>query len=127
MKTVKQLEGYIVGELATLKLIMSIMKLEARLAGLSIVPLLLNLCLLFIVLITLWLLGMVVLVYFLSLFFQSALPAIFLVLLLNGLFFIVLIAYLLFNVRKMSFEKTRKCISNLRTKDDHEREKGSHD
>lgn len=111
MNLFEQIEGLVSNKLATMKTILSIFKLEARLAGLSIFPLILNVCLLFIIIITLWLSTMVIIGYVALLFLGTFLPSIFLILILNLVLFIALLRYLSFNLKSMSFEKTRAFLS----------------
>ena len=118
MKFFEQIEGLVSNKLATLKTMHSIFKLEARLAGLSVYPLLLNLCMLFVVLITLWLSVMLLIGYFILLCFGSLLLAFIFISVLNlGLLF-GLLKYLSFNLRNMSFEKTRTYLSSKESSED---------
>lgn len=107
----EQIEGLINSKISVFKTLFSIFKLEARLAGLSVYPLLLNVCMLFIVLFTLWLSTMLVIGYFAMLFLHTLLQAVFFVILLNLILFFILIKFLTYNLANMSFEKTRACLS----------------
>ena len=107
----EHLEGLVSSKLGILHTAIAMVKLEARLAGLSIFPLLLNVCFLFVVLITLWFTAMLLLGYFAIVAFGNNLLGVLLVFLFNLAVFFVLLNYLSFNLRKMSFEKTRKYFS----------------
>jgi hypothetical protein len=88
-----------------------------RLAGLSVYPLLVNLCGLLIVLMTVWSLGMILLGYWFFFVFGDVVWSVVLLLLINmGLLF-SLLYYLLFNLKKMSFEKTRHYFSKKESPD----------
>lgn len=112
MKILEHIEGLVSGKLAIVKMVMQMVKLEARLAGLSVYPLLINLCMLLIVLMTTWLAATVLMGYGLLLAFERPVVAILSVLVLNIVLLGVLLNYLSFNLRKMSFEKTREFFSN---------------
>jgi hypothetical protein len=118
IKIFEEVEGFVSNKLSSIKTTFSIFKLEARLAGLSVFPLLLNMCMLFVVLITLWLSTMTLIGYFCALFGGTFLSAVFLIFILNlGLFF-GLIKYLTYNLDNMSFKKTRMNLSPRESSDD---------
>lgn len=110
-KFFEQIEGLINSKISVFKTLFSIFKLEARLAGLSVYPLLLNVCLLFVILITLWLSIMLVIGCCAMLFLHTILQATFFIILLNLILFFILLKYLTFNLSNMSFEKTRAYLS----------------
>lgn len=112
MKIIEEIEGLVSSKLAVMKTMMSIIKLETRLAGLSIFPLLLNVCMLLIVLMTLWASTMTLLGYFLIVTFDNPMLAIGSIVLLNLAIILGLSKYLAFNLKQMSFEKTREYILN---------------
>lgn len=112
MKIFEHIEGLVYGKLSIVKMVMEMVRLEARLAGLSVYPLLINLCMLLIVLMTTWLVAMVLMGYGVLLAFERPLVAIISVLALNVVLLGVLLNYLSFNLKKMSFEKTREFFSN---------------
>jgi len=120
MKVIEELEGLVSSKWGVVTSLISLIKLEARLAGLSIVPLLLNLFVLFIVLTTVWLTAMVMLGYGILHLYGSGMIAISSVLLINIVALAILIKYLTFNLKKMSFEKTRHYFSSNQEPDDHE-------
>lgn len=118
IKIFEEIEGLVSSKISTLKIIFSIFRLEARLAGLSVYPLVLNMCMLFVVLITLWLSTMFLIGYFAVLFFGTLLLAVFLIIFLNLGFLFGLLKYLTFNLNNMSFEKTRACLSPKESSED---------
>lgn len=120
MKLFEEIEGLFSSQIMVIKSMFSIIKLEAKLAGLSVFPLLVNVCMLLIVLMTTWLFTMTIVGYFALLVFDNLLYTLLFVLFLNALVFIGLLKYLAFNLRNMSFEKTRAFMS--KTENDHEPE-----
>lgn len=111
MEALKQLESLIYEKISVFKTVLTLIRLEAKLAGLSVFPLLLNVCMLFIVLLTVWFSGMFFLGYCISLVSNRLFLAIFSVLLLNIGLLIGLLKYLSFNLKNMSFQKTREYFS----------------
>ncbi|QMT60980.1 hypothetical protein [Legionella sp. PC997] len=119
MDALKHLEALITAKIAVFKTVYSLFRLEAQLAGLSVFPLLLNICMLFVGLITIWLTAMVfigylvfwVSGYWVLLISHRILISILFVLLLNGGLLLGLLKYLSFNLKSMSFPKTREYFS----------------
>jgi hypothetical protein len=107
MKLIDEVEGFISGQFNSIKMVLSLIRLEAKLAGLTLVPLLVNLCMLFVILITFWLSTMVLLGYFIVNTTHHLYWALGTVTALNLVLFAALLKYLTFNMRAMSFEKTR--------------------
>ncbi|WP_454785048.1 hypothetical protein [Legionella sp. WA2024007413] len=107
MEFLKQLKELINAKISVYKTAYSLLSLEAQLARLSIVPLLLTIFMLFIVLITVWLSITVLIGYSFFLFFNRPILAFFLIIFLNIGLLLGLIRYLSFNIKNMSFEKTR--------------------
>lgn len=125
MSVLKEVEGLISSKIDVFKTAFSMMKMEATLAGLSLYPLVLNVCLLLVVLMTTWLFAMLLLAYFSTVAFNNMVLSLLSIVILNGLLLAGLMKYLLFNLRKMSFEKTREFISKKERPHD-EQEKKSH-
>ena len=115
MNIIEHLEGLVSGKIRILKLVTRIMKLEAKLAGLSIYPLLINVCLLLITLTTLWLSAMLLFGYLLTQLVGNAFFGISIVLLFNLGFSFLLAKYLRSNLEKMSFKKTRAYFARQNT------------
>lgn len=112
MKIVENIAGLVSSKIEILKSVTSIIKLETKLAALSIFPLIMNVCLLFVVLLSLWLSSMTLLGYSFHYLFNNTFISLGLLVLLNLIFFFVLYHSLLMNLKKMSFEKTREYFSN---------------
>ena len=112
MTFLASLEGFVYDYLAEIKALLAMVKAEVRLAGLSVLPLLLSLVCLFVVVITTWLSMLVLMGYFFlwttgSLFFT--LSSVFII---NMLLLLLLIVSVRFNLRQMTFEKTRRYFSH---------------
>lgn len=119
MKAFKALQGLVSGELKIINTLIAIIKLEARLAGSSIVPLLVNLMLLFLVLLTTWVAAVVILSYVMIAAFDNVLASLLVILLLHIGILLGLVKYLQFNLKSMSFEKTRAFFSTENNNNDH--------
>lgn len=107
MKLLEEAEGYVSDKLGVIKKLLSLMRMEAQLAGLSVYPLLLNLCALFVVFISVWFLAMFLIGYCISLVLGSLVWTVLCIFLFNLACLLGLLKYLAFNIRNMSFEKTR--------------------
>ena len=117
MRFIEELEGLVSSRIGVIKTCISMTKLEAKLAGLSIFPLLINLCMLLVSLTCIWLTAMGMLTYLLVQTFDSVLIALAFVFLFNSALLGLLCKYLLYNLKKMSFEKTRAYLSRRRESD----------
>lgn len=118
IKILEQIEGLVSSKFETFRTILSIFKLEAKLAGLSVYPLLLNTCMIFVVLITVWLSAMFLIGYFAVLYWGTLLLAISAILFFNLILLLGLLKYLIYNLRSMSFEKTRAYLSPQESSED---------
>lgn len=123
MDVLKQIEQFFSARIALIKTMCTMMQLEARLAALSIFPLLISICLLLIILMTSWLLISLLVGYGILLFSNNFLLSLFLVFLLNVVLLLCLVKYLAFNLKNMSFEKTRAYFSQNKSIDDEQFEK----
>lgn len=119
MKLLEELEGYLTSQFNTLKMLFSLIKLEAKLAGLAIPSLIITLCMLFIILISFWATFTSLLGYFIYNQFHSMWWAISGPLLLNFIMLGILITYFIHHLKAMSFEKTRHYLNAQGN--DHER------
>lgn len=112
MKAVEAIEGIVTSNISKIKTIIAIVKLETQLAGLSIIPLVLNLFMLSAVCISTWglvnLLAGVLLVKVLG---HQWVLIIGLLSVINVGVCLILIKYLAFNLKGISFEKTRALLS----------------
>ncbi|MCR9191216.1 MAG: hypothetical protein NXI01_00960 [Gammaproteobacteria bacterium] len=102
------------------------MKLETKLAGLSIYPLLLNLCFLFVIMITTWLSTMLFLGHGMVLWTHNIVASIGCMLILNLFLMFGMLKYLAYNLKNMSFEKTRAHLLHMRAKQHDERPLENH-
>jgi len=123
MPVLEELEGLISSKWGIFTSLLSLIKLEVKLAGLSIYPLLLNLFMLFIILITVWCAAMLMFGYWIMQAYNSGFIAISAVLLLNTVLLVILLKYLMFNLRSMSFEKTRLYLSRQKEGNDNDLKK----
>jgi hypothetical protein len=118
MTFLASLEGFVYDYLAEIKALLAMVKGEARLAGLSVLPLLLSLVCLFVVVITTWLSLLVLMGYC----FLWATGSLFLslssVFISNLLLLLGLIISVKFNFRQMTFEKTRRYFSHEGSKNE---------
>ncbi len=111
MRLLNELEGYVSSQFSVIKTALTMTKLEAKLAGLSLYPLLINVCFLLVCLTSTWVTLMVAFGYVLVYFFGSLPLAFSGVLLLNIITAGLLLKYLRFNLKQMSFQKTRAYLS----------------
>ena len=111
MRFIHEMEGLVSSQLNLIKTGFSMTKLEARLAILSIYPLIINVCMLFVVLLSSWLTAMGMLFYGLMHVVDSLILALSGIFLFNLLILAILFKYLLFNLKNMSFEKTRAYLA----------------
>ena len=120
MKIFEHLEGLASSDVGITKTVLSIIKLETRLAGLTVYPLIINICMVLIVLMTIWVSLMCLIGFFISHAFESPLIALSSVLGLNVFLLIILLFYLNYNLKNMSFEKSRAYFSAI-GKDEHDK------
>jgi hypothetical protein len=118
MEALKQVEGLIAAKLSLFKSVLSLIRLEARLAGLSVFPLLLSICMILIVLMTFWLLTSLLIGYGFFYIVNNYLFTLFLLLLLNLVVLLTLAKLLTVHIKNMSFAKTRSYFSEQVDKDD---------
>jgi hypothetical protein len=111
MSFLHEIESLVSAQYHVVKTAISLLKLETRLAGLSIFPLLLNLCLLLIGIMGTWTSAMLAVGYILYGFIPNLLFCILSVLFLNLGIVLGLLRYLSFNLNNMSFEKTRQFLT----------------
>ncbi|MGL6028709.1 MAG: hypothetical protein ACRC0B_02535 [Legionella sp.] len=111
MKIIEELEGYVSNKIGIVSTLLSLFKLEARLAGLSLYPLLVNLCMLLITLLTTWFSAMLFVGYLFYIYFGTLMLSMALVFILNLILIACLLKYLTYNLKSMSFMKTRKYFS----------------
>ncbi|WP_419420590.1 hypothetical protein ACNVED_04615 [Legionella sp. D16C41] len=120
MKFFEHLEGLISSKIEFAKNFWALFKLEAKLAGLNIYPLFINLALLPILLLTIWFSTMTLIGYIVAVLSGHVWLGIVAVLLLNAIILAIVVKRLISNVRQMSFEKTRACFVNHKVRGAHE-------
>ncbi len=111
MNVLEQIGGLVSSQMNVVKTIIQMFKLEARLAGLSVYPLLLNICAIFVVLMSTWFSCMLLTGYIFFVLLDNVVWSIGMVLFINIGLLLGLLKYLSFNLKKMSFEQTRKYFS----------------
>ncbi|PJD95434.1 MAG: hypothetical protein CK426_04265 [Legionella sp.] len=107
MNYLSQLEAFFSGQLKTFKMLATLIRLEAKLARMTLFPLLINVCMIFVILITSWASMMVLLGYAVFCITQMYWISIVSVCITNMLALLGLLKYLAFNLNAMSFAKTR--------------------
>ena len=112
MSVFNHLTGLVSSKLKQFNRFFTLAKLEARLAGLSLIHLLVNLCLGFIILTTLWLSAMAFIGVLLFQYLDSLWMSIGGVFLLNLAILALLATLMIRNIKDMSFEKTRRFFSH---------------
>lgn len=115
MSFLDELEGLIVNKLGTIKTLISITKLEGRLARLSIFPLIFCILFFLIILTSVWLSTTFLLGYLFWLYCESIICSVIFGLCINIILLLVLKKFILVNLRNMSFIKTREHIDNVIT------------
>ena len=112
MSMFSEIESFFTSKCKEVKLFLSLLKLEAKLAGLSVFPLLLNLSLLFVVLITVWITAMLLIGYAVVSLYHNMWWAISSVLGLDLILCAVLIKCVLFHLKNLSFVNTRQYLND---------------
>ena len=121
MKFFENLEGIFSSRIEIAKGIWTLFTLEAKLAGLAIGPLLINIGLLIALILTTWSAILVLAGYIITLFFNgNILPGILGVLILNSITLLLIFRRLSTNIRHMSFEKTRSCLAGNKLREAYE-------
>ncbi len=111
MRLIHEMEAFVSSQFNVIKTGLSMTRLEAKLALLSIYPLIITVCMLFVVLLSTWFTTMGMLVYELMHLANSLILALSGVLLLNIIMLAILLKYLSINLKNMSFEKTRAYLA----------------
>jgi|GEM_PF-2280044 len=124
MKFIEHLDGLISSKINSVKGLWTLFKLEAKLAGLTVLPVLISVALLSALAITMWLTTMVFLGCLLHIYGTSLLASIGFVLVLNCCLLLLVGNFLKRGINKMSFSKTRSCLraSNNQGDNDESRE-----
>lgn len=115
MHLLHEIEGYFSHRLAALQSFYTLIKLESKLAVLSLLPALISVVCLVVVLPSLWLSISVLLAYGIFYYSGQLWIAIVSVSLLNLVLCMGLIKFLLYNFKNMSFERTREYLQASRS------------
>lgn len=107
MNALEEVVGLVEGKIDRFKTLWTIFKLETRLAGISIVPLILNVCLLMVLSMGMWVSMVSLCGYVIWSVTHHLFLTLTLIMVLQLFLSLFLVKWLSFNVRKMSFEKTR--------------------
>jgi hypothetical protein len=110
MQALEDIEGLISNKIGEVKALIELTKLEAKLAGLSILPVIINVCMIFSVLVAIWSTTMISLGYLIIWVGGNLVIALSVVMIFNIVFLALLMKFLISNLRKMSFEKTRQYL-----------------
>lgn len=108
---INEIEKLVSNKLEQFKTIGTMVKLEARLAGLSVFPLLLNIVMLLVIVMAIWLSSMSLIGYAALLLFNNFLIALGVIFFINIGCLVGLLKYLSFNLNNISFKKTRDFIA----------------
>jgi len=115
MGVLDEFEGLITSQWDSMKTLISMIKFEMKLARLSIVPLIFSICMMLVVLMTLWGTVMSMVGYGIWLTYHSIMAALSGVVLVNLLLFGLLKWYLSFNIHNMCFEHSRHYLKSRST------------
>lgn len=115
IKHIEALEGFITSQVSVLKSLVTLAKLEASLARISIYPFMLTLCAIIAVTLTAWITTMAFLGYLIAWKFKSVLIGMCVIWCINLMMLCLLLKYAKFNLRNMSFIKTRTHLNENKT------------
>ncbi len=120
IETIEELQRLILNKWGVFTSLCSLINLEAKLARLSLLPLMITLLILIGALVSLWLLLTTLLTYCFWLVFQSVGFALFLTIIIHILILVILIKFLIFNLANISFVKTRAYFTTRGEQKNHE-------
>lgn len=116
MKFLAHLEGYLSSRVEIANKLLTLFKLEAKLAELNAFPFLIGIVLLIPLLLTLWLLIMVILGYLVFVMAAKLWVSFLVLLAIHVLMLWIIISDLKRRIRQMSFVRTRDCLAHESTK-----------
>lgn len=117
MSVINELDGFIANKWQAIQTILTIAKLEAKLARLSLMPLAVNIVLLLFIGLTLWLSCVGLLGYSIYFFTANVFWSFGGMVLCNILILCLLVLYLRFNLKCISFAQTRQYFSEQNTEE----------
>ncbi|MFC3907663.1 hypothetical protein ACFORL_01035 [Legionella dresdenensis] len=131
MKLIDHLDGLVSSRINAVKGIWALFRLEAKLAGLTVFPLLVNLVWLLVLLVTVWFSAMALLAY-ISFYYTGGQTLLSIELVFGVNIALLLIAMLCLKrkIRNLSFEKTRTCLADSKIRmenDEHDNNLGGTD
>lgn len=126
MQVLEEVAELVSSKYSMFKTLAAMVRLEARLAGLSIFPMLLTLAVLIVFGLSFWVSTLILLGYLLYQFFQSMLIAILLVVIINFIGVALAAKSLITNIKNMSFSRTRKYLLKNKKEQDELQEKENH-
>ena len=125
MSVLKTLEELVISQFQIVKTIATLFKLEARLAKISIAPLIITTCLMLIILSCVWMIFMALVGVAVYTAIHNVLFALLIVLICNILALCLLCMMIRHNINSMGFEKTRAYFTQLKEPSQHDIQKGS--
>lgn len=114
MSLIQEMKGVVMNLLGVINACLSVTTLEAKLAAYSVLPLLATVFFLFICILSSWLTIMAVVAYGLMQILHSVWLVLAGMIGLHGIALIILACCLRYNLKQMSFEKTRTYLAQLR-------------
>ncbi len=123
MNILEEVEGLISSKTKSMKLFISLLILETSLARLSIIPLIFTMVTMFVIVFTTWLATMMLWGYLMFTLTSSLIMATVSVVLLNLILLYFLHQLMKYNLKNMSFEKTRAYFSDKGCNEENEPKK----
>lgn len=123
MNIIEELEGLISSKTESMQLLLSLFKLEINLARLSIIPLVFNIIVILVIVLTTWFATMMLWGYLFYMLSTSVLLAVVSIVLLNLILLYFLLRLMKYNLKNMSFEKTRAFFSRKGSDEENESKK----
>jgi hypothetical protein len=123
MNIIEELEGLISSKTKSMKLVFSLIKLETSLARLSILPLIFNIIMVLVILMTTWFATMMLWGYLFFMLSSSLIMGVVSIVLLNLILLYFLYQLMKYNLNNMSFAKTREYFSKKGSNEENEPKK----
>lgn len=123
MNIIEELEGLISSKTKSMQLLLSLLKLETSLARFSIIPLVFNIIVILVIVLTTWFATMMLWGYLFYMLSTSVLLAVVSIVLLNLILLYFLLRLMKYNLKNMSFEKTRAFLSSKGSYEENESKK----
>ncbi|HAF88141.1 MAG: hypothetical protein CMF38_01310 [Legionellaceae bacterium] len=118
MKFIDNIEGLVASKLTLIKAVWTLFKLETKLAGLNILPLLASIGVLIAIVFTLWFSVMIIIgMAILSLMSGHIFLSLIGIIIINVALLLLTIRFMMSCLNKMSFARTRMCLTQTYQKD----------